>query len=168
MAVKTALVVAVALLAVAGCSNSEWSAFKIKQRAEDAYVIKTHTVTPATERGPQEDDYIVVYGADVLSVKYEDSQTSTAKPGDFPGSGLHHHAYYPDPDLSQVPQLGVPIRRCKLSDTPSHDGSPVIAIQPTPEPCMIQLGDTLHYEPSPNGPVLFTYVNFDVISEKAQ
>ena len=115
----------------------------------------------------KDDDYTVTYGTDVLKVKYASSQTSSAKPGDAPGTGLHEHRNDFNPDLSQVPQVGVPIRRCKLSKDVMPDGSPIIATQPTPEPCMVQIGDTLHYEPSPNAGD-FTYVDFDILSERAR
>jgi hypothetical protein len=107
-----------------------------------------------------------------MKVTYSESQTSTAKTGDFPGSGLHYHlrnGVYPNgPDLSQVPEVGRSIHQCVLSKTPDHDGDPVIAVQPTPEPCMMQNGNTLHYEISPNGPAFFTYVNFDIVSERLE
>jgi hypothetical protein len=126
------------------------------------YVIIAHT----------EYNYTVRHGRTIMKVTYSESQTSTAKPGDFPGSGLHYHSrsgVYPHgPDLSQVPEVGRPINQCVLSKTPDHDGDPVITIQPTPEPCMMQNGNTLHYEPSPNGPVVFTYVNFDIVSERME
>jgi len=116
------------------------------------------------------DEYTVRHGRGIMKVEYSESQTSTAKPGDFPGTGLHLHTRYGvyphGPDLSQVPDVGLPINQCVLSKTPDHDGDPVIAIQPTPEPCMMQNGNMLHYEPSPNGPILFAYVNFDIVSER--
>lgn len=158
------------VLALTGCRTES-------KPVEYAYTITAHTVVQLkpvyvggylqTGLATQEDDYIVAYGADILKVKYASSQTSSAKPGDFPGTGLHEHRYDSDPDLSQVPQVGVPIRRCELSKNVMQDGSQIIAMQPTSEPCMIQLGDTLRYEPSPNAGN-FTYVNFDIVSEKAR
>jgi hypothetical protein len=152
--------------------------FNPKEPIEDTYVITVHTVVPLkpvylggylqTGLPTQEDDYTVVYGVDVLKVKYASSQTSSAKPGDPPGSRLHEHRnIFDDPDLSQVPHVGVPIRRCKLSKDVMPDGSPLIATQPTPEPCMVQIGDTLQYLPSPNSGD-FTYVDFDVLSESVR
>jgi hypothetical protein len=170
MAMKTPLTVVVALVTIVGCHNS-------KERIEDTYMVTAHTVVQLkpvylggqlqTGIPTQEDGYTVAYGADILKVKYASSQTSSAKPGDFPGTGLHEHRNDSDPDLSQVPQVGVPIRRCKLSKDVMRDGSPIIATQPTSEPCMIQIGDTLRYEPSPNAGN-FTYVNFDILSEKTR
>jgi hypothetical protein len=114
-------------------------------------------------------DYTVRHGRVLMKVTYAESQTSSAKRGDFPGTGLHLHTrngeYPHGPDLSQAPEVGVSIRQCLLR-TPDKDGELMIAIQPTPEPCMMQNGNTLHYEISPNGPSLFTYVNFDIISER--
>ena len=69
--------------------------------------------------------------------------------------------------MSQVPEVGVQIKQCLLSKTPDNDGDPVIAIQPTPEPCITQNGNTLHYEPAPNAGN-FTYVKFDIISERME
>lgn len=109
----------------------------------------------------------VVYGADVLNVKYSSSQISSAKPDDFPGTGLHRHSYYSNPDLSQVPPAGVPIRACLMDKDRDTDGDLIIAVQPTPAPCMARIGDTLQYEPSPNAGN-FTYVDFDIISERVR
>jgi hypothetical protein len=127
------------------------------------------TLTPYVIVAHAGNDYTVRHGRVIMKVKYSESQTSTAKPGDFPGTGLHLHTQngvYPfGPDLSQVPEVGLPIHQCLLSKTPDSDGDPVIAVQPTPEPCMMQNGNTLHYELSPNF-ATFTYVNFDIISER--
>jgi hypothetical protein len=164
---RTVLMVSLTLVIVAGCDSSKQQTTNTKAQPENAYVITAHTVVQ-TDLPTQEDDYTVTYGKDVLKVKYADSQTSSAKPGDFPGTGLHHHSYYRDPDLSQVPQVGDPILRCKLSKEVMQDGSPMIAIQPTSDPCMVQIGDTLYYAPSPNGPQEFTHVSFDILSEKVR
>jgi hypothetical protein len=147
-----------------------------KEQIGDAYVITEHRVVQLKpiyingylQKGlpTQEDDYTVQYGSDILKVKYASSQTSSEKPGDSLGSGLHEHTYDRDPDLSQVPQVGMPIRRCTLSKDVMPDGIPIIDRQSSSEPCMVQLGDTLRYEPSPNGPQLGTYVRFDILSER--
>jgi hypothetical protein len=175
--VKTALIAVVGLLTVAGCSNSKQPTFDPKEPIEDTYVITAHTIVKLkpvymgsylqTGLPTQEDHYTVVYGVDVLKVKYASSQTSSAKPGDTYGSGLHAHSFDSNPDLSQVPQVGVPIRRCRLSKDVTPEGDPIIDTQPTPEPCMVQIGDTLQYEPSPNSGDL-TYVIFDIFSERAR
>jgi hypothetical protein len=138
-----------------------------KTQSTAPFVIVEHHVVPATETSEvQRDEYTVLHGNVVLKVEYEESQTSSAKPGDFPGTGLHLHQYYPNPDLSQVPKLRSSVRQCTLDKQPDHDGDPVIAIQSTPEPCMVEIGDILRYEPSPNGPDVFTYVNFDIIDAR--
>jgi len=49
-----------------------------------------------------------------------------------------------------------------------HDGSRIIAMQPTPAPCIYNNGQTLQYLPEPNGPSLFTYVIFEIISERVR
>jgi hypothetical protein len=130
------------------------------------YVIKQHTVVPSKGL-PPEDFYTIEYGSVVFKVKYHGSQTSSAKPGDFPGSGLHWHNQF-NPDVSQVPDVGVPIRACTFNKDRDTDGDLVIAHQSTDAPCMARIGNTLQYEPSPNGPVLFTYVAFDILSEKSR
>jgi len=172
---KRALIVVVAFVAIAGCHDSKQPTFNPKEQIEDTYVITAHTVVQLkptylggylqTGLPTQEDDYTVAYGADVLKVKYASSQTRSAKPGDSPGTGLHEHRNDFDPDLSQVPQVGMTIRRCKLARDAMPDGSPIIDRQPTSEPCIVQIGDTLEYEPSPNAGD-GTYVNFDILSER--
>jgi V8-like Glu-specific endopeptidase len=133
---------------------------------DDTYMITMHTSVPAKGYGSfREELYTVVHGVENLKVKYSESQTSSAKPGDFPGSGLHLHSSYSNPDLSQVPSAGVPIRACLFDKNRDKDGDLVIAVQPTPEPCMARIGNVLRYEPSPNGPALFTYVTFEISSE---
>jgi hypothetical protein len=149
-------VVIAVLLLVVGCQKSP----------EPSYMITGHKIIPAAESklGIQVDEYAVTYGPDILRVTYQASQTSSAKPGDPIGSGLHEHSSYSNPDLSQVSQVGISIRQCEMSKDVMHDGSPIIAVQSTPEPCMVQIGDTLRYEPEPNAGK-FTYVNFDIVSE---
>jgi len=158
----------VALFAV-GCSG-----VKPSTPSKDVFVITAHTIIPPKSDqfggyAPQEDHYTLTVGNDVLQVKYSQSQTSTAKPGDAPGTELHFHEADHDPDLSQVPEVGTPILKCILdTKNPLHDGSLAIAVQPTDAPCMDQNGDTLHYTLHPNSSVDFSYVNFDVISERAR
>ena len=132
----------------------------------DTYMITVHTSVTAEGYGSFRDDlYTVVHGVENLKVRYSESQTSSAKPGDFPGSGLHLHSSHSNPDLSQVPSAGAPIRTCLFNKNRDKDGDLVIAVQPTPEPCMARIGNVLRYEPSPNGPTLFTYVTFEILSE---
>lgn len=131
------------------------------------------TPTPYTIIAHTGYKYTVRHGRVLIKVEYRESQTSVCKDSDKDflrclGTGLLLHTrdgVYPhNADLSQVPEVGLRINQCVLSKTPDNDG-PVIAAQPTPEPCMMQNGNTLHYEPSPNGPILFAYVNFDIVSE---
>jgi hypothetical protein len=138
------------------------------QRAETKYVITAFDVIPTKGPTPNEYVYTVEFGNTVLKAKYSGSQTTTAKPGDFPGSGLHTHNAFTNPDLSQIPNAGVPIRACTLDKERDHDGDLVIAHQSSDEPCMVRIGGLLRYEPSPNGPALFTFVNFDIVSEKVK
>ena len=132
------------------------------------YVIRTHTVIPASDGEPAADEYTISYDVEILKVRYSQSQTSSAKKGDTPGSGLHWHTRYSTPDLSQVPPVGVPIRACLMNEARDKDGDLVIAEQATSEPCMARIGNSLRYEPSPNGPTLFAFVSFEILSETAQ
>jgi hypothetical protein len=176
---RGAFIATAALFTIAGCSSSDQQ-LKQSERSADTYVITAHTVVQLkpvyvggylqTGLPTQEDDYTVKYGSDVLKVKYASSQTNSAKQGSPVteiAQGIHRHSYDRDPDLSQVPQVGVPIKRCLLSKNVMSDGSPIIATQLTPEPCMVQIGDTLQYEPSPNDG-MFTSVIFDIVSERIQ
>jgi hypothetical protein len=139
------------------------------------YVIISHTVIPeqTVERNGwlthelQVDNYTVRYGEAILMVTYESSQTTSAKPGDFFGTGLHMHSARFEPDLSQVPLVGEPINACRMSKDVLSDGGPIIDHQPTSVPCMAHIGDKLQYEPAPNAGDL-TYVAFDIRSEKVQ
>jgi hypothetical protein len=137
---------------------------------------QTATLTPYTIVVHTGYKYTVQHGRVVMKVEYHESQTSVCKDGDKDFlnclvTGLHLHTRYGvyphDADLSQVPEVGLRINQCVLS-TPDKEGAPVIAIQPTPEPCMMQNGNTLSYAPSPNGPTAFAYVNFEIISEKEE
>ena len=160
------LVISAALVAVLGCKDSQQSMEGPNTRVQEAYVITEHKVLDLG-LPTQEDDYTVTYGSDVMKVKYASSQTSSAKPGDFPGTGLHLHQANDDPDLTQVPQVGEAIRQCKLSKDTTSEGAPIIARQSTSAPCMNQFGDQLEYSPSPNAGD-FTYVIFDILCERMQ
>jgi hypothetical protein len=168
------------LLTIAGCSSSKQPTLKPSVRSEDTYMITAHTVVQLkpvylggylqTGLPTHEDDYTVTYGADVLEVKYASSQTNTAKQGASLieiEQGIHRHSRERDPDVSQVPQVGMPIKRCLLSKDVLPDGGVIIATQPTSEPCMVQIGDILQYEPSPNAGS-YTNVIFDIVSESVR
>ena len=60
----------------------------------------------------------------------------------------------------------MPILQCLLSEEKDVDENTMHDSQPTPAPCMIVIGNNLQYEPAPNGPVHFTYVAFEIISER--
>ena len=87
------------------------------------------------------------------------------------GKDLHLHFRYrvwpQEPDVSQVPHIGVPIRACEMdTNYPGSVEHPAIAIQSVAAPCMSRDGDTLHYSIAPNGGIqMFEYVNFDILSE---
>jgi len=156
---------AVLVAGLAGCARPVTSSPE-----RPVFTIIEHHTVPATATDMERQEYTVRHGNEILKVLYSDSQTSTAKPGDVAGSGLHYHNYSflkdSATDLSQIPEVGVPILQCILSEEKMSDGSPIIATQPTPAPCMIVIGNNLQYELAPNGPVHFTYVAFDIISER--
>jgi hypothetical protein len=155
-----------ALVLLTGLASVEAAAQTKQPQPSLTYMITMHTSVPAEGKGNFPDElYTIVHGVETLKVRYSDSQTSSAKPGDFPGSGLHSHISYSNPDLSQVPSAGVPIRACLFNKNRDKNGDLIIAVQPTPEPCVARIGNVLRYEPSPNGPALFTYVTFDILSE---
>lgn len=162
----TKIAIAAALVAgLAGCAHPVTSSPE-----RPVFTIIEHHTIPAKDLEMERQEYTVRHGNEILKVLYSDSQTSSAKPGDFPGTGLHYHNYSFSKegatDLSQIPEVGAAILQCMLSEEKMSDGSPIIATQPTPAPCMVVIGNNLQYEPSPNGPVHFTYVNFDIISER--
>ncbi len=133
--------------------------------SQDTYMITAHTSVPTDSYSNLRDElYTIVHGAVTLKVRYSQSQTSSARPGDFPGTGLHMHSSYSNPDLSQIPAAGVAIRACLMSEDRTEDGGPIIATQPTPAPCMARIGNKLQYEPSPNAGNS-TYVGFDILAE---
>jgi hypothetical protein len=82
---------------------------------------------------------------------------------------LHFHQYGTNgdsaADLSQVPEVSTPILQCVTHKNELHGDEVVIAVQPTPEPCMARNGSILHYEQEPNA-ARGTYVNFDIVSEQ--
>lgn len=172
MKLRSYAVAALSIVVVCAASIVIYNKWRTKVVVADPlkeqYVITAHTVIPANDLEVQADEYTIRYGAEILKVRYSRSQTSSAKPGDFPGTGLHMHSRDSNPDLSQVPPAGVRIRACLMDQNRDKDGELVIAIQPTSEPCMARVGDSLQYEPSPNGPISFTYVAFDILSESAQ
>jgi V8-like Glu-specific endopeptidase len=139
------------------------------------YVITAHTVVHDDGTNSQLDNYVIVYGSEVLTVQYAESQISTVKPGASkleqvaPGKNLHLHTRFGSwpqgPDVSQVPHIGVPIRACEMDTKyPDSDGHPVIAIQSVSSPCISRNGDTLHYSVAPNGGIkMYEYVNFDIL-----
>ena len=142
---------------------------------EPTYMITAHTVVHDESTNSQLDNYVIVYGSEVLRVQYAESQINTVKPGASkleqvaPGKNLHWHTRYgrwpQEPDVSQVPRVGVPIRACEMDTKyPDNEGHPVIAIQSVSAPCMSRNGDTLHYVLAPNGGIkMWEYVNFDVL-----
>jgi hypothetical protein len=144
---------------------------------QPTYMITAHTVVHDDSMSSRLDNYVIVYGSEVLRVQYAESQISTLKPGAseleqvVPGENLHLHMRYrswpQEPDVSQVPQVGVPIRACEMdTEYPNKDGHPVIAIQSVAAPCMSRDGDMLHYSIAPNGGIkMWEYVNFDILSE---
>lgn len=151
---------------------------KPKQSTESMYVITEHTVIYDDNTNAQLDNYVISYESEVLIVQYAESQISTLKPGASeleqlaPGKNLLLHARYGawpyQPDVSQVPPVGVPIRACEMdTEHPSlNEGHPVIALQSVAAPCISRDGDTLHLSIAPNGGTkMWEYVNFDILEE---
>jgi hypothetical protein len=148
---------------------------KTKVDPKTDYVITEHRVIQVSDI--QRDEYSVRHGDAVLTVMYSESQTNSA-PFDPPNSMnqilanpkvLHFHQYGTNgvsaADLSQVPEVGIPILQCVTHKNELHGDEVVIAVQPTPEPCMARNGSILHYEQEPNA-ARGTYVNFDIVSER--
>ena len=180
MNIKTKYLTLVLLIGFASVEAAAQSAPPtIKPSAKSdqpTYVITAHTAAHDDTTNSQLDNYIIVYGSEVLKVQYAESQISTVKQGASeleqwaPGKDdLHFHSRYrewpQEPDVSQVPQVGVPIRACEMDTKyPDKYGHPVIAIQSVSAPCMSRDGDTLHYSLAPNGGVKgWEYVNFDIL-----
>src|SRR6202035_4978602 len=138
---------------------------------QQTYMIAAHTVVHDDSTNSQLDNYVIVYESEVLRVQYAESQISTVKPGaskteqSAPGKNLHRHTRYgrwpQEPDVSQLPHIGVPIRACEMdTEYSDKDGHPVIAIQSVSAPCMSRNGDTLHYAIAPNGGIkMWEYVD---------
>ena len=137
MGMRSTILIIVTLV-VGGCSRSKPVAPEAQR-----YTITEHVVVSEPDSSQQRDEYTLTYGPEILKVKYSESQTNSAKPGDFPGTGLHLHSWYSNPDLSQVPPAGTKVRACLMNPERDKDGDLVIAKQPTSEPCMARVGDTL-------------------------
>jgi hypothetical protein len=139
----------------------------------DAYVITAYTHLSGSENAYQPDQYTIVHGNDVLTVRYSESQTASYPAGKNPedlmeGIEIHYCFSYPSPDLSRVPSVGVPVRVCEMDTKyPDKEGHPVIAIQSVESPCIERDGTSLHYEPAPNTDV-FTHVSFEIESERTK
>ena len=180
MANKISMKLLCLVVLVAGVVAAQSVPLKTKPSAkadQPTYMITAHKVVHDESTNSQLDNYVIVYGSEILTVQYAESQISTVKPGAskleqvFPVKNLHLHARYGswphEPDVSQVPHIGVPIRACEMdTEYPDNDGHPVIAIQSVSAPCMSRNGDTLHYAIAPNGGIkMWEYVNFDILSE---
>jgi len=118
-------------------------------------------------------EYTVKHGNVTLKVLYRESQVGISKDewdANVKSGGKNLptvHFYYDrdQGDISQVPELGTSLSACVLSHL--SNGEKSIAIQPTPQPCMDQRSDSLTYLPFPNGPRLFDYVKFEIVSGRA-
>src|SRR5271156_2474987 len=102
MKIATAALLAAGL---AGCAHPVTSGPE-----RPVFTIIEHHTTPAAPTDMERQEYTVRHGNEILKVLYSDSQTSTAKPGDVAGSGLHYHNYSFSKDgatdLSQIPEVG--------------------------------------------------------------
>jgi S1-C subfamily serine protease len=142
---------------------------------QPTYMITAHKVVHDDSTNSQLDNYTIVYESELLKVQYAESQISTVNPGAplleqlAPGKGLHLHFRYgvrpQEPDVSQVPQVGVAIRACETDPKYPDSGHALIAIQSVSAPCMARTADgTLHYILAPNAGLKdLGYVNFDIL-----
>jgi hypothetical protein len=166
---KIRLSVFVAVLFV-GCNKS-------KSDPKTDYVITEHHVIPESNSDVERDEYTVRHADAILTVRYFESQTNSA-PFDPQNSMkqilanpkvLQWHFYGAGgasaPDLTQVPEVGVPIRQCVTHKNELHGDEDVIAVQEIPDPCMIRKGPMLHYEPEPNA-ARGTFIHFEIVSER--
>lgn len=170
------VLLSIAILLASSCKAQR--SRKPERSLESMYVITDHKVIYDDSTNSQLDNYVITYESEVLTVQYAESQISTLKPSASeldqfaPGENLHLHARYGawphQPDVSQVPQVGVPIRACEMdAKYPDNDGHPVIAVQSISAPCMSRDGDTLHFSIAPNGGTkMWEYVNFDILEER--
>ncbi|MGC1830134.1 MAG: trypsin-like peptidase domain-containing protein [Candidatus Acidiferrales bacterium] len=163
-------------LLLAGVVAAQSAPLKTKPSAKSdqpTYMITAHAVVN-DDSTIQRDNYVIVYGSEVLTVQYAESQISTAKPGASQleyEKNIQRHTWYGSwpygPDLSEVPQVSVPIRACEMDTKyPDNEGHPVIAIQSVSAPCMSRFGDTLQYVLAPNGGIkMYDFVDFDILEE---
>ena len=154
------------LLFLAGCSKGASSA-----NGRHYYVITSFNSVTHNDSNLVEYRYTFSYdGVTNLQTRYQFSQSSSAKTGEENNleaqvQAVHPHNTY-DPDLSQIPAIGTKILACVMDPNHrDHSGGLIIPKQPTPEPCIARIGNVLQFEPSPNGPVFFTFVAFDIVSE---
>jgi hypothetical protein len=139
---------------------------------QPTYMITAHTIIHDNST-IQRDNYVVVYGSEVLRVQYSGSHIDTPKPGASElenEMNIQQHTSYGSgpfgPDLSEVPQIGVAIRACEMDTKyPETDPRSGIAIhQSVSTPCMHRVADTLRYELAVNGgPKKYDDVIFDIL-----
>ena len=140
-----------------------------KKVPQTPYVITAHQIITAD--GLPRDEYTIAHGDAVLTVWDSESQANSSPDGSNTMEQLakhpkilHAHRFGDDADLSQVPEVGQPIRQCVTHKNELHGDEITIAVQPMPDPCMVRFGNRLQYEPTPNA-ARFTYVTFEIVSE---
>jgi hypothetical protein len=140
-----------------------------KKVPQNVYVITTHQTISVD--GVPRDEYTITHNDVVLTARYFESQTNSSPSGSNTMEQLskdpkiqHAHRFGDDANLSQIPEVGQPIRQCVTHKNELHGDEITVAVQPTPDPCMVRFGNLLQYEPTPNA-ARFTYVTFGVVSE---
>lgn len=83
--------------------------------SQGTYVITTHDSVPQKDFLPNAEVYTIEHGAEILKVTYSMSQTHSGKQGEFEPTGIHLHFSERDPDLSQIPPLGMKIHACLMT-----------------------------------------------------
>ena len=131
---------------------------------QPTYMITAHTVVP-DDSGIvtiQRNNYVIVHGSEVLRVQYDSSLNCSSC--DAPG--MHGWFDTEGPDLSQVPQVGVPIRACEMEA--AHPGLLMARPQSVSAPCMVRYlsSNWLIFVLAPNGGIkMDDYVEFEILGE---
>ena len=138
---------------VAGVVAAQSAPAKLKPSVEPIYVITAHTVGVSKRTHLDVDFYSITYGSLVLKLEFDKS--------------VYSQYYQLNSNVSQMPQVGAPIRACKMTtDFPGFEGRPFVAAQSTNDPCIARNGDILQYNVAPNGGKHgYECATFDILEE---
>ena len=138
---------------VAGVVAAQLAPPKLKPSVEPIYVITAHTVGVSKRTHLDVDFYTITYGSLVLKLEFDKS--------------VYSQYYKLNSNVSQMPQVGAPIRACKMTtDFPGFEGRPFVATQLTNDPCIARNGDMLQYNVAPNGGKHgYESATFDILEE---